>query len=156
MDRKSNISEALPPQNSGNDIHHFQASVCRTSTSPSPSQASGVTSTIDSFDAASLALAFSRLNFDKQPLMAERMFLSLDVIIEHAAKEHELDVDIQNLRNALKQADHDSRRGSRDLDVLVTIRNVLEQLLPPDSEHFVEAATILANASRDGKSAVVD
>ncbi|KAL8765298.1 MAG: hypothetical protein Q9209_007573 [Squamulea sp. 1 TL-2023] len=156
MDCKNNISEALLPRNRSNDIHHFQANVCRTSTSCSPSQASRATSTNDSSDAASLAHAFDRMNFDEQPLMAERMFLSLDVIIQHAAEEHEIDVDIQELHLALRQADQDSRHGSRDLDVLVTLRNVLDQLLTAESEYFVQAATILANASRDGKSAVTN
>ncbi|KAL8695741.1 MAG: hypothetical protein Q9224_003194 [Gallowayella concinna] len=82
--------------------------------------------------------------------MAERIFASLGVVIKHAAEQHELDLDVRAILVILRQADEASRRGIRDVEALVTVRNVLDQLLVSHSQDFVEAARMLADASRDG------
>ncbi|KAL8682115.1 MAG: hypothetical protein Q9186_001820 [Xanthomendoza sp. 1 TL-2023] len=82
--------------------------------------------------------------------MAERIFASLGVVIKHAAEEHELDLDVRAILVILRQADEASRRGIRDVEALITVRNVLDQLPVSHSQDFVEAARILADASRDG------
>ncbi len=98
-----------------------------------------------------LTVAFDQLNLHEEPRMAERMFLSLGSIIQHAAEELELDINLQEVQDALRRADQISRNGSRDVEALATIQAVLSEMLVLDSNHLVEAATVLANASRDGK-----
>ena len=156
MKSGNDISGVLLPQNPQND--------CHISTVSPPSQESRATSAEDAsqrpvlghqkpnVDEAYLALAFDQLNFYEEPLMAERMFLSLGVIIQKAVEGYDLDIDIQRVQDALSRADQSSRHGDRDIEVLGTIQTILDRLLLLDSDHFVEAATILANASRNGRS----
>ncbi|KAL8807113.1 MAG: hypothetical protein Q9200_004808 [Gallowayella weberi] len=81
--------------------------------------------------------------------MAERMFTSLAVIIKRAAEQSGVDLDVRGILTILRRADEASRRGFRDIEGLVTVRNVLDQLRLAHSPDLVEAARILANASRD-------
>ncbi|KAL8926975.1 MAG: hypothetical protein Q9172_001568 [Xanthocarpia lactea] len=153
MKSENDISEVLLPQNPQDERHN--------STISPPSQESRATSAEDAsqqpvlghkgpdVDEASLALAFDQLNFYEEPLMAERMFLSLGVIIQKAVEGYDLDIDNQRIQDALSRADQSSRHGGREIEVLETIQTILDRLLLLGSDHFVEAATILANASRD-------
>lgn len=154
MNSNDDISEVLLPQN--------QQDGTLISTASSPVQRSRATSADEAplsghqdlkVDEAPLTLAFDQLNLHEKPQMAERMFLSLGVIIQHATEELELDIDVQEVQDTLRRADQISGNGNRDVEALATIQAVLAQLfLLRDSNHLVEAATILANASRDGKS----
>ncbi|KAL8861548.1 MAG: hypothetical protein Q9178_002072 [Gyalolechia marmorata] len=156
MKSENDISGVLLPQNPQNECHK--------STISPPSQDSRATSADDALqrpvlgpktpnlDEASLALAFDQLNFYEEPLMAERMFLSLGVIIQKAVEGYDLDIDNQRIQDALTRADQSSRHGDREIEVLVTIQTILDRLLLLGSDHFVEAATILANASRDERA----
>lgn len=83
--------------------------------------------------------------------MAERMFISLATTFRSATETDSIDLDDPDWLNRLQRADEDSRQGNRDIDILKWIRTVLDQLRSLDSEHLVEAAAVLANASRDGK-----
>ena len=57
---------------------------------------------------------------------------------------------VQETEYALRRAEQGSGNGDRNLEVLSTIRTVLDQLLLlQDSSYLIEAASILANASRD-------
>ncbi|KAI4248944.1 MAG: hypothetical protein L6R42_009141 [Xanthoria sp. 1 TBL-2021] len=151
MNSNDDISEVLLPQN--------QQDGTLISTASSPVQRSRATSADEAplsghqdlkVDEAPLTLAFDQLNLHEKPQMAERMFLSLGVIIQHATEELELDIDVQEVQDTLRRADQISGNGNRDVEALATIQAVLAQLfLLRDSNHLVEAATILANASRD-------
>ena len=60
------------------------------------------------------------------------------------------DFDVQETEHALRRAEQGSGNGDRNLEVLSIIRTVLDQLLLlQDSSYLIEAASILANASRD-------
>lgn len=157
MNSNNDILEVLLPQNQQDDT--------LISTTSSPVQASRATSADEAsqeplsghqdlnVDEAPLTLVFDQLNLREETRMAERMFLSLGVIIQHATEEFELDIDVQEVQDALRHADQISRNGNRDVEALAKIQAVLAQLLLlQDSNHLVEAAIILANASRDGKS----
>lgn len=156
MNSNDDISEVLLPQN--------QQDGTLISTASSPVQRSRATSADEAplsghqdlkVDEAPLTLAFDQLNLHEKPQMAERMFLSLGVIIQHATEVLELEIEVQEVQDTLRRADQISRNGNRDVEALATIQAVLAQLfLLRDSNHLVEAATILANASRDGKSVV--
>lgn len=155
MNIHKDISEVSLPQKAQDDT-------LRSSTS-SQDQASRTTSANEAsqellsghqylnVDEDPLTVAFDQLNLHQEPRMAERMFLSLGSIIQHAAEELELDIDVQEVQDALRRADQISRNGSRDVEALATIQAVLSDLLVLDSNHLIEAATVLANASRDGK-----
>ncbi|KAL8673731.1 MAG: hypothetical protein Q9168_001838 [Polycauliona sp. 1 TL-2023] len=158
MYSNNDISEVLLPQNSQHDT--LTSTTTSLSTTPSPASTSKLTSADHALDVsiteeqdlevnqASLDLGLNQLSIHERPLMAERMFLSLGVIFQNAAEELEADVDVQELHVAFNRADQNSRNGIRDLEVLATTQTVLE-LLVPDSDYFVEAVTVLANASRD-------
>lgn len=82
--------------------------------------------------------------------MAERMFPSLEEIFQHASEAHKTDLGVQDWHNRLRQADENSRRGLRDVEILKWIRTVLDQLRVSDTEDLLDAANVLANGSRDG------
>ncbi|KAL8658595.1 MAG: hypothetical protein Q9226_000885 [Calogaya cf. arnoldii] len=149
MDSDNDISEVLPYQKPQNDTPK--------PTTSSPDEAPSVSGNEVSQEPVSghqelnvheapLTLAFDQLNLHGEPRMAEQMFLSLGVIIQEAAEEL-VDIDVQEIQNVFRRADQSSKNGNRDVGVLATLETVLDQL--QDSVHFVEAANILANASRD-------
>lgn len=82
--------------------------------------------------------------------MAERMFTLLATVFQAARATHEINLGHPDWHNRLRRADEITRQGNRDIEILKWIRAVLDQLRLLDSEHLVEAANILANASRDG------
>lgn len=100
-----------------------------------------------------LVHAFGQLDIENQLLMAERMFAQLGRVFRHAVQAHHIDLGAPDWHNRLRQADENSRQGNRDTEALRWIRTVLEQLRTLDSEDLVEAANVLANASRDGMQA---
>ncbi|KAL8991651.1 MAG: hypothetical protein Q9169_007779, partial [Polycauliona sp. 2 TL-2023] len=146
MDSDNAISDVLPPQK----FRHETPKPTVTSPSTTSSTQGGSISEKQDLavDRTSLTLGLDQLNIHEPRPMAERMFLSLGVIFQEAAEKLDLDIDAQGLQITFNRADQNSRNGTRDLEVLATVQTVLE-LLTPDSNYFVEAATILANASRD-------
>ncbi|KAL8947076.1 MAG: hypothetical protein Q9222_006602 [Ikaeria aurantiellina] len=101
-----------------------------------------------------LTAALGRLDVtEAQPskplLMAERMFASLAVVFQHAIEKHAIDLGGGDWHRRLLQADQAARQGARDVDLLRWIRSVLDQLLLANSDDVAQAATVLANGSRD-------
>ncbi|KAL8715111.1 MAG: hypothetical protein Q9220_001068 [cf. Caloplaca sp. 1 TL-2023] len=101
-----------------------------------------------------LTTAFSQLGLTKTPppkalVMAERMFASLTVVLQHAIEEHDIELGVGDWQRRLLQADDTARQGARDIDLLRWIRTILDQLLLANSDDVAQAATVLANGSRD-------
>lgn len=155
MNLNKDISEVSLPQKTQDDTLRSNTSLqdqaSRATSANEASQAPSSRHRDLNVDEDPLTFSLDQLNLHKEPLMAERMFLSLGSIIQHAAEELELDIDVQDIQDALRRADQIARNGSRDIDALSKIQVVLSELLVLDSNHLVEAATVLANASRDGK-----
>lgn len=81
--------------------------------------------------------------------MAEQMFAALEAVFQHAAQTQHVELR-PRWQERLRQADEDSRRGTRDVEILRWIRTVLDQLRHLDSVDLVHSMNILADGSRDG------
>lgn len=155
MESRGDISKALLPVERGENVHTSPTSTLVEPSNatisdhhPQPPWSAEQDSDVNQ---ASLADILEQLRIQEKPPMAERMFASLGVVVQHAAEEHELDVDVQEVLNALQRAGEESRRGLRDIEALSILRTFLGQLLPSNPQDLLEAASILANASRDSK-----
>ncbi|KAI4169062.1 MAG: hypothetical protein LQ348_007362 [Seirophora lacunosa] len=80
--------------------------------------------------------------------MARQMFAALRAAFQHAVETHHLELG-SGWQERLRQADEDSRRGTRDVEILMWIRTVLEQLHYLESADLIDAMNALADASRD-------
>lgn len=96
-----------------------------------------------------LARAFERLKIQQHLPMAEQMFAALEAVFQHAAQTQHVELG-PRWQERLRQADVDSRRGTRDVEILRWIRTVLDQLRHLDSADLVHSMNILADGSRDG------
>ncbi|KAL9047130.1 MAG: hypothetical protein Q9206_006892 [Seirophora lacunosa] len=76
------------------------------------------------------------------------MFAALRAAFQHAVETHHLELG-SGWQERLRQADEDSRRGTRDVEILMWIRTVLEQLHYLESADLIDAMNALADASRD-------
>ncbi|KAL8980636.1 MAG: hypothetical protein Q9177_005821 [Variospora cf. flavescens] len=95
-----------------------------------------------------LARAFERLKIQQHLPMAEQMFAALEAVFQHAAQTQHVELG-PRWQERLRQADVDSRRGTRDVEILRWIRTVLDQLRHLDSADLVHSMNILADGSRD-------
>ncbi|KAI4110370.1 MAG: hypothetical protein LQ345_007022 [Seirophora villosa] len=95
-----------------------------------------------------LTHAFGRLEIQQHLPMAQQMFAALRAAFQHAVETHHLEIG-SRWQERLRQADEDSRRGTRDLEILMWIRTVLEQLHYLESADLIDAMNALADGSRD-------
>ncbi|KAL8972628.1 MAG: hypothetical protein Q9197_002701 [Variospora fuerteventurae] len=80
--------------------------------------------------------------------MAEQMFAALEAVFQHAVQTQHVELG-PRWQERLRQADEDSRRGTRDVEILRWIRTVLDQLRHLDSADLIHSMNILADGSRD-------
>ncbi|KAL8804627.1 MAG: hypothetical protein Q9182_002435 [Xanthomendoza sp. 2 TL-2023] len=147
MDSKKHISEErLPRKPENHNLDLTTSSIIQDNHPPVP-----LLEKQDVYvDQVSLTHVFQQLGLEEQLPMAERIFASLAAVIKRVAEQHEVNLDVRGVLVTLRRADEASRRGLRDIEGLITVRNVLDQLHLAHSSDLVEAARILANASRDG------
>ena len=128
----------------------------------SPSQRTGSRSpslepekllTTEESDHSSLEEALHALSLDER--ITDRMFRALATIF-HASQLQDARITFDPLQGEdvwtlLQQADVAESQGLRDVASLVSIKNVLDQMLWYHSQLLLPALTIMADASRDGK-----
>ncbi|KAL8837183.1 MAG: hypothetical protein Q9170_002645 [Blastenia crenularia] len=96
-----------------------------------------------------LVYAFGLLSVRKNLPMAEHMFLLLGDFFQHAVETHGIDLGLADWHDALRRANENSRRGDRDIRILRWIRTVLDLMRLSSPEDLTQAASILADGSRD-------
>ena len=122
--------------------------------SPSPSLELESKPPTDEFDQLSLEEALDALSLDDRK--SDRMFRALATIFRASQlQESRITFDAlqgEDVYTLLQQADVAENRGIQDAAPLISVKNVLDQLLWFHSQLLLPALTIVADASRDGKS----
>lgn len=81
---------------------------------------------------------------------ATQMFTLIGAIFQRAIEQgRTTDLDVEDWRSLLQQADESSRNGQPDIDALGLIRKILACLWSSKSEEIVEATKLLADGCRE-------
>ena len=148
--------DASPTLLAASDASFVQPTTTAQVSSSTLTESKSISPTLPAYsgsDVASIESSLALLTVEEDE--RERMFGVLETIFRNAL-DHEKSIDLsyfgsENLWILLRRADVSSRQGYRDLDVLKTIRDVLNQMLCSGSRLLVSAAKTLADASRDCK-----